>query len=72
MRVVSKQTTDDNWWLGELNGQKGLFPHCFVRREICQVLHNYQAQDSDELSLKRGQVGGTMSTVGKKITLFLL
>merc|ERR1711936_1041862 len=55
VRVVSKQTTDDNWWLCELNGQKGLFPHCFVRREMCQVLHNYQAQDSDELSLQRGQ-----------------
>ena len=56
VRVLSKEVGDDNWWRGEVGGVVGLFPHCFVEREKYKVLHNYQAQNSDEISLKKGQV----------------
>ena len=54
--MVSKEVGDDHWWKGESGGVTGLFPHCFVEREKFRVIHNYQAQNSDEISLQKGQV----------------
>ena len=56
VRVLSKEVGDDHWWRGETGGVTGLFPHCFVEREKYKILHNYQAQNSDEISLQKGQV----------------
>ena len=64
VRVVSKEVGDDNWWRGEVGGITGLFPHCFVEREKYRVIHNYQAQNSDEISLQKGQVISSVQSSG--------
>ena len=69
--MVSKEVGDDHWWKGESGGVTGLFPHCFVEREKFRVLHNYQAQNSDEISLQKGQVCNIFQTVLEYLKYFL-
>ena len=53
---MSKDVGDENYWKGEVNGQVGLFPHCFVEKEKCRALYDFEAEDEDELPLTKNQV----------------
>ena len=54
--VLSKDVGDDNYWKGESNGRRGLFPHRFVEKEKYKALYHFKAEADDELSLEAGQV----------------
>jgi len=49
---------DENWWFGELNGQKGAVPKMYVavpgKKQRLRAIAEYEAKRPEELSLARG------------------
>jgi hypothetical protein len=56
---------ESGWWLGRCNGKQGVFPCSRVTEEedgsvppqkVCVALHDFSAQEEDELSFVKGEV----------------
>ena len=54
---VLNKKPNSGWWFGMINNEEGYFPsNFFEEKKITKAIHDYDAQDENELSFKEGDI----------------
>ena len=65
--ITVQDKRDPNWWKGCYNGQEGWFPVTHVRtlKHKVQATHDFEAKESDELRLRKGDIITVVEKTGE-------
>eukprot|EP01080_Neovahlkampfia_damariscottae_P011642 gene11642-4883_t len=54
---VLNKKINSSWWFGMVNNEEGYFPsNFFEEKKITKAIHDYDAQDENELTFKEGDI----------------